>query len=409
VRFLNITGIITEYNPLHNGHKYHITKSKEITNADAVICVMSGSFMQRGIPAIMDKWNRTKMALANGVDLVIELPVLYSLSSAEFFSYGSISLLNSLGLVNNICFGSECGDIKILQNIAKILNIEPPEYKRILISYIDKKYSFAESRSLALKEYMSLNSNIDEPLETILKSSNNILGIEYCKSLLRLNSNITPHTITRFGAAYNSTILENEFSSATAIRSLLKNNMDMEVLERQLPLNVFNLITDLKANQYPFIFEDTILPFLKYKVASSDDRLSEIPDASEGLHNRIKKSIASCTDYNDLIHLAKSKRYAYTRISRILCQYFVGFENFNTTSLRKEPCPYARVLGFNSTGAKILKEAKKTSSIPIYTKLPKIQNDVLKLDLQSTRVYSLLNKTIAYNSDYLVKPIIGNK
>ncbi|MBC8062621.1 MAG: nucleotidyltransferase [Clostridiaceae bacterium] len=406
---MNITGIITEYNPLHNGHKYHISKSKEITKADGVICVMSGSFMQRGIPAIIDKWSRTKMALANGVDLVIELPVLYSLSSAEFFSYGAVSLLDSLGVVNNISFGSECGDIEILLTIAKILNFEPLEYKNLLKSYIEKNYSFAKSRSLALMEYMSGSFNSNEALETLLNSSNNILGIEYCKSLLKLNSKIIPHTITRLGASYNSNVLENEFSSATAIRSYLKDNMSMEILKKQLPIDVCQLINDLKAKQYPFIFEDAILPFLKYKVASCDDRLSMIPDASEGLHNRIKSSIESCTNYNDLIHSAKSKRYAYTRISRILCQYFVGFENFNTSSLRKEPCPYARILGFNNIGAQILKSAKKTSTIPLYTKIPKIQNDVLELDLMSTKVYSLLNKHIAQNSDYLIKPIIGTK
>lgn len=409
VRFLNITGIITEYNPLHNGHKYHISKSREITNSDGIICVMSGSFMQRGIPAIMDKWSRTKMALDNGVDLVIELPVLYSLSSAEFFSYGAVSILNSLGIVNNICFGSECGDIETLLTMAKILDTEPIEYKRLLISYIEKNYSFAKSRSLAIKEYIGGSLQITDSLETMLNSSNNILGIEYCKSLLKLNSKIIPHTIARLGASYNSNILENEFSSATAIRAYLKNGEGVDVLKKNLPSNVLQLINDLKALQYPFIFEDAMLPFLKYKVASCEDKLSNIPDAGEGLHNKIKKSIESSTNYNDLIHSAKSKRYAYTRISRILCQYFVGFENFNTNNLRKEPCPYARILGFNKTGAEILKAAKKTSTIPLYTKIPKLQNDVLKLDLQATKVYSLLNQNIAYNSDYLIKPIIGTK
>jgi len=409
VKLLNITGIITEYNPLHNGHKFHIAKSREITKSDGIICVMSGSFMQRGIPAIMDKWSRTKMALDNGVDLVIELPVLYSLSSAEFFSYGAVSILNSLGVVDNICFGSESGDIKTLQAVAKILNEEPLEYKNLLISNIEKKYSFAKSRSIALKEYMQGSFDNINSLEEILNSSNNILGIEYCKSLLKLNSKIIPRTITRIGADYKSDALSAEFSSATAIRSFIKNNEEVEDLKHHLPSSVFKLINDLKSEQYPFVFEDSMLPFLKYKVASCEDKLSSIPDASEGLHNKIKKSIESCENYNDLIHLVKSKRYAFTRISRILCQYFVGFENFNTSDLRKEPCPYGRILGFNNVGAQILKAAKKTSSIPLYTKIPKLQNDVLKLDLKATEVYSLLNQNIAFNSDYLIKPIICTK
>ena len=278
-----------------------------------------------------------------------------------------------------------------------------------LISYIEKKYSFAKSRSIALKEYMYGSFDNINSLEAVLNCSNNILGIEYCKSLLKLNSKIIPHTITRLGASYKSNDLETEFSSATAIRSFIKNNEGLIHLKNHLPSNVFKLINDLKNEQYPFIFEDAMLPFLKYKVASCEDKLSSIPDASEGLHNKIKKSIESCENYNDLIHLAKSKRYAFTRISRILCQYFVGFENFNTSVLRKEPCPYGRILGFNNVGAEILKASKKTSSIPFYTKIPKIQNDVLKLDLKATKVYSLLNQNIAFNSDYIIKPIISNK
>lgn len=171
---MNITGIITEYNPLHKGHIYHINKTKELTSCDGIVCIMSGNFVQRGIPAIMDKWTRCELALNSGVDLVIELPSVYSLSSAEFFAYGSISLLNSIGVINNICFGSESGNIDDIKSIAKILNNEPSEFKNHLKDYLDKGVSYPVARSKALVEYFNDNLETQE----ILKSSNNILGIE---------------------------------------------------------------------------------------------------------------------------------------------------------------------------------------------------------------------------------------
>lgn len=410
---MNITGIISEYNPLHKGHIYHIEKTKELTNADALVCVMSGNFVQRGTPSIIDKWNRTKMALLNGIDLVIELPVIYSLSSAEFFSFGAVSLLNSLGIINNICFGSEYGDINTLFYLANVLYKEPSEYKLSLKSNLDKGIAYPSARSNAMYDFISKHSsdiNIKNQLLEILNSSNNILGIEYCKSLLKLGSSLKAFTVKREGGSYNSESLDFNYVSATAIRKCLKEtNYDINELEKYLPNATYDLIKTLVGQSYNFTFEDLVLPYIKYKSLNMNRNIENLPDVSEGIHNKIYKELQNAATYNELISRIKSKRFTYTRISRILCQFFIGFDSLNTSLLRTLPCPYARILGFNDTGAKVLKEAKINTSIPLITKIPKNINETLALDLQATKAYSMLNSKIHPNSDYLISPIIINK
>ena len=384
---MNISGIIVEYNPLHNGHVYHINKTKELTNCDALICVMSGNFAQRGIPSSIDKWTKTKMALNNGVDLVIELPAIYSISSAEFFSYGAVSLLNSLGIVNNICFGSEHGDIHDIYTISNILLEEPIEFKSILKSYLSSGIGYPLARAKALYDYLK---NSDKDLSNLLlgnflNSSNNILGIEYCKSLIKLNSPIIPYTLKRQGAAYDSNLLNNEFSSASAIRKFVKEDGSLSNLAGHVPNSVLDEIQKIYSKNGKFISEDSMFPFIKYKSETSKNTLVNLPDVSEGLDNKIIKSLQNSISYSSAMEAIKSKRYTYSRISRILCQYFIGFDNFNTNELRSIPCPYARILGFNSNGKSILKSIKLNSSIPLYTKMPKELNDTMRLDIQSTK------------------------
>lgn len=407
---MNVSGIIVEYNPLHNGHLYHINKTKELTNCDALICVMSGNFAQRGIPSSIDKWTKTKMALQNGVDLVIEIPAIYSVSSAEFFSFGSVSLLNSLGIVDNICFGSEHGNINDIYNISNILYQEPTDFKLLLKTYLSKGIAYPKARANALYDYL-INSKIDLSnllLDDFLNSSNNILGIEYCKSLIKLNSSITPYTLKREGASYSSNVLHSEFSSATAIRKFVKEKGCLTDLEGHVPNSVLAEILNLYSKNYEFTFEDFMFSYIKHKSLTSKNSLVNLPDVSEGLDNRIIKALQNNLSYSSVLDDIKSKRYTYTRIARILCQYFIGFDNFDTNRLRSMPCPYARVLGFNSKGKSILKSIKSNSSIPLYTNISKVSNETLELDIQATKAYSILNSSIAPNSDYLISPIIVN-
>lgn len=411
---MKVSAIITEYNPLHSGHIYHINKTKELNRCDALICVMSGNFAQRGIPTIIDKWTRTKMALTSGVDLVIELPAIYSISSAEFFAFGAVSLLNNLGIVNDICFGSESGNINLLSLIGKILCDEPAELKTLLKNYLNKGEVYPAARSKAFQQYFSQNLEYaplykkisNEELNSALNSSNNILGIEYCKSLSKLNSKIKPFTIKREGANYNTDALHHSYSSATSIRKYLKENENITGLKDHLPENVFNIIKDLKIKKYQFTYSEYMLPYLKHKALTDADSLINLPDVSEGIDNKIIKSLCDLNSYEKILENIKSKRYTYTRINRILCQYFIGFDKYITNQIRTLQAPYARILGFNSTGKKVLKELKKKSQIPVYVKIPKYADNMLNLDIQATRAYSLLNKNIAYNSDYLTTPII---
>ncbi|WP_346934952.1 nucleotidyltransferase [Clostridium sp.] len=405
---MKISGIIVEYNPLHNGHLFHINKTKELTNSDLIIAVMSGNFNQRGIPSVVDKWKKTSMALNNGVDIVLELPAIYSLSSAEFFSNGSVSLLNSLGIVDSICFGSEAGDVNFLKEVSHLLVEEPPLFKSLLKEELDEGLPFPKARSSALIHYLEGKNYYNEKdLVDNLNSSNNILGIEYLKSLKKLHSNIVPYTIKREGGAYNSTNLNNIFSSATSIRKTLKSNALIEELVSHVPPSVYENIVELKNLNYNFPFDYMMFPYIKYKAMTSQKNYFElIPDSSEGLHNKILTTLKDARDYEHCIEMIKSKRYTYTRISRILCQYFLGFYEYNTIEMRKAPCPYARILGFTKNGATALKSMKSNSSIPIYSKLPKDISPTLSLDLQCTSGYSILNPSISAKEDYLQSPII---
>lgn len=406
---MKVLGIVVEYNPFHNGHAFHIDKSKELTGADAVVAVMSGNFVQRGIPAVMDKWSRAHMALVNGVDLVLELPVLYSLSSAEFFAHGAISLLNNIGIVEAVCFGSECGDINILNNIASLLQMEPPLYKTYLKDFLKKGFSYPKARSEALSLYLKdTEGHASYDWSSILASPNNTLGIEYCRSILRLGSDLKAFSILREDSDYNSEVLNSSFPSATALRKYMKENIELDSINKHVPYSVACIIKDFLSHGYSFSFMEDIFPYIKYKLMTCTnlDSILSIPDITEGLENRLFKFLPDSTSIDEYIEAIKTKRYTYTRISRILSQIFIGFENYPTSALRRRECPYARVLGFNAKGAELLKNMKAASSIPVYVKLPKNEDIIMTLDIQASKAYSIINKNIDPVSDYIMKPII---
>ncbi|WP_300386068.1 nucleotidyltransferase [Clostridium sp.] len=398
---MNITGIITEYNPFHKGHLYHLNSSIKSTNSQGTICIMSGNFVQRGVPALVDKWTRTKMALENGVDLVIELPTFYALSSAEFFAKGSIKILDSLGIVNNLFFGSECGDINKLYLISKTLLEEPSDFKDSLKENLNLGLTYAKAREIALIKTLK-----NYELDGILKNSNNILGIEYIKNLIKIDSVIKPITFKREGSKYNDKILNSEFSSATSIREHLKGNLPIEDLKKYLPENTYEILLNYR-NKSNYVFEDSMFNYIKYRLISKSVNFNNLFEITEGLDNKFLKEIYNSNSYNDLILNIKSKRYTYTKISRLLTQIFLNFDKYSFEELSKEDYLYARVLGFNNVGQKILKTMKNKSSIPIITKINnKDNNPLLNLDIESTALYSLLNKSINPKADYLNSPII---
>ncbi|MGL5149987.1 MAG: nucleotidyltransferase [Clostridium sp.] len=399
---MKITALITEYNPFHLGHKYHLEESKLHTKSDITIAIMSGNFMQRGTPAIVDKWERAKMAVLNGVDLVIELPTIYATSSAEFFAFGAISILNKLDIVDNIYFGSECGEVDKLESIARVLVNEPEKYKKTLKDYLSKGISYHKSRELSLMEYFN-----DNDISNIISSSNNILGIEYIKALISTDSKIKPRTLKRVGNNYNDKSLSNSFSSATSIRETLKSNKDLDIIKNTIPSSSINIFQDLKHNNYNFVFDEDIFSYLKYKLLTQGEKLKNLKEVSEGIDNRLIQEIASSSTLNEFILKCKSKRYTYTKINRILCSFFIGFENFNIEQLIYNPPSYIRPLAFNSNGAKLLKEIKKKKDVEIISNVPKHHDHPhLKLDILSTKAYSILNKSISPYEDHLRAPFI---
>lgn len=399
---MNITGIITEYNPFHNGHKFHLEESKKQTKSDGTICIMSGNFVQRGGPAIIDKWKRTEMALNNGVDLIIELPTFYAVSSAEFFAKGAVSILNSLNIVNNLFFGSEIGDAKALSEIAKVLVSEDERFQNILKENLSLGLTFAKAREKSLIEY--LNSS---EINNIITSSNNILGIEYIKAILKLNSSINPVALKREGSNYNDKSLSQTFSSATSIREVLKNTSNIEDLKNIIPLESYEVFSKLQEQDYRFTFEEEMFKYIKYKIQTNCINFNNLYEVTEGLDNKIIKEISSSNSLHEFILKIKSKRYTYSKISRILTHIYLGLDNDDFKDIANENNLYVRVLGFNKTGREILSLIKANSSIPLITKVPRFTNNpLLKFDLQATACYSLLNDKVNPFNDYLQSPII---
>lgn len=398
---MNLLGLVVEYNPFHNGHKYHLEKSKEITNATHTVAIMSGSFLQRGEPALFDKYTRAEIAVKNGVDLVIELPTLYACQSAEIFSHGAVATLNSLNCVNSLCFGSEEGNIDILQTISEILVKEPSDFKITLKNFLDEGIVFPVARSKALYEYIKNNHLLElseDELQQVLNSSNNILGIEYIKSLIKLNSSIKPYTITRIASKYNSTDIESNICSATAIRNSLKDNTDLKLIENVVPLHTFNEINHKINTNFNPVFDYMFYDLLSSTIIRDVDNLTKYFEVNEGIENKIYSNVFTSKNLEELINSTKSKRYTMTKIKRTLNNILLGINRDDVIKVKDlDRVPYIRILAFNNKGREIIKKIKTSSDIEIITKFSKISHvddpifdTLIKYDLKSSNMYNLI-------------------
>lgn len=373
---MKIVGLITEYNPFHNGHEYHIQKAKDLTGADAVIVVMSGDFVQRGEPAIMPKHLRAKMALHEGASLVLELPVCFATGSAEQFAYGGVSLLNSLGCVDSICFGSECGDIDSLQKVAKILSDEPDDYRTVLQKYLKSGHSFPAAREMALEEVYP-----NEHFSNLVKEPNNILGIEYIKALYRLKSAMIPYTIKRISSNYHDEELADIYSSATAIRTCIGEG-SFEQLEGQVPDFTLNLLREHRNKRYPIYVNDFSM-LLKYRLLNETKAsLLDYADMSEELANRIIHQRNLFLSFEQFCDILKTKEVTYSRISRALLHILLDIKKCDC-----EEIPYARVLGFRKDATNVMKTIKKQGDIPLVTKLSAFSHPMLEKDIYAANLY----------------------
>ena len=391
---MNSCAIICEYNPLHKGHIFHISNTLENLKPDVLIAIISGNFTQRGSLSIIDRYAKAHYCLKNGFDLVLELPSQFATSSAENFAFGAISLIKNL-LIDHVSFGSECGEIEPLLKIAEILTDEPLEFKTYLRLFLDEGLPYHLCRKNALSKYIEANNlkiNLD-----ILNTSNNILSIEYLKNLLRTNSKAKPYTIKR----------ETSYYSSSTIRNHLNLDKNLDELEKNIPTDSFKALHHFYKKYDYFISDELIFPYLKYKLLTLSNKLNDLPDCTEGMHNKIPDSVLKSDSLDSSLHLSKSKRYTYTRLSRIALQYFIGFEYFPIKEMLKKEVREAKILGFNDKGKYFLNKKKKECDVNLYDSINKNENSTQKLlSVLCTKAYSLINKDVDPIEDYLKHPII---
>lgn len=384
---MKTAGIVAEYNPFHNGHKYHIEETKKASGADHVVAVMSGNFVQRGETALFSKWARAQMAIENGVDLVIELPTMWSVARAQDFALGAVSLLQALGCVDVISFGSESGDAAVLSKTAKVLSDKRVEKR--LRDNLDIGMSFAGARAEAVRAFFG------DSFYDILNEPNNNLAIEY---ILANNKNrkrlMDVLTIPRKGAAHDSVIRSENIASASEIRRMMLAGENWTHFVPQSVVDIYNREVKEKTGPTPYSkLEFSVLCCMRQSRAED---ILETPDVSEGIENRIHEAALRARNLEELFSLAKTRRYSHARIRRIVLASFLG--------LTKEQCeglpPYIKVLAMNGKGKEILRAAKETASLPIVTKaadfdeLSEKAKEIYSLEGMCTDVYSLATPVI---------------
>lgn len=385
---MKVAGIIVEYNPFHKGHEYHIAETRRVTGADFVVAVMSGSFTQRGIPACLDKFTRAECALACGADVVLELPFCYATGSAEYFAEGAITILDKLGCVDSLCFGTEANvPISLYMETAAFLCEEPANYKRTLQEGLRAGLTFPQARLAAAQSHLS-----PEAL-ALLETPNALLGLEYCKALYRRKSTITPYTIARVGAGYHEESVSSEnFSSATALRTLLTaDDMFPQTFLTETPKAAATL---LSKKPYAPVFSEDFLSLYRYAVAAKADFLTSFADVSSELAGRLKKRFPAC-DYETFLDHIKTKQYTRTRIERCLLHILLGVTKEDMTVFRAKEVCYARILGFKETATPLLKVWKKSATLPVLTKLAQkgqrcntLEQKLISYDIAATDLYN---------------------
>lgn len=405
-----VLGIVAEYNPFHNGHLYHLMKSKQEAQADFCVAVIGGNFTQRGEPSLIDKWFKTESAILNGVDLVLELPVLYATSSAENFADGAVKLLDSLKIVDILSFGAETSDLNVLNDFAEILYKEPRQYKTLLSTELKKGISYPKARENALMMYL----NDIRKYSNILSSPNNILGIEYLKALKKNKSNIEPIVIKRTNAGHSDLEFNGNIASATAIRNLV-NEDDIFDVENLMPASSYSILSECVNHGFILNSLSTYEKEIIYSIRMMDAKeISEFQDVSEGLENLIKKAADSCNNISDLIKIISSKRYTETRIQRILLYILLDITK-KDIMLSRKITPYARILGFNEKGKQLISQIvtanpriEFVSSVKKFLKECPDKNLIrmLEKDILATNIYTLGYKGESIsNLDYTKKII----
>lgn len=382
---MKAVGIICEYNPFHNGHLYHIEKVKELCPDHVIVLIMSGNFLQRGEPSIINKWDKTKLAIHYGVDLVVELPFAFATQSADIFAQGALSLLHNLK-VEKLVFGSETNNIDNFITLAKV-QLYDKNYDELVKGYLDKGLNYPTALSKAL--FTLTEKKIDTP--------NDILGLSYVKEIIKNKYNIIPICIKRTNN-YHDKETKTGITSATSIRCAIKKNQDIS------PYVPKETLKYIKKEH----FIENYYPFLKYKILTELNDLEMYQTVDEGIQNRIRKYIINSKNYEDLVENIKTKRFTYNKIQRMLTHILCNFTKDEAYDMHK--IKYIRVLGFSASGQSYLNTYKKAIKIPIITNFSKLNNDMLALEFRATCAYaSILNedeKQTMIESEYKRHPII---
>ena len=388
---MKVNGIIAEYNPFHNGHKYQMDVSRRMTGADYTVVIMSGDFVQRGAPALLDKHRRAEMALRCGADLVLGLPAIYSASSAEYFAMGSVSTLDKLGVVTHLCFGSECGNVEVMTKAAHILVEEPEDFSATMRQYLKQGVSYPNARNWA----MFLNYPFLQAYRDVFSTPNNILGIEYIKALLRRNSGMEPVSVLRTGAGYHDRMTDTEYCSALALRQALFTGQTPDSIKSQMPAEAWRILQQA-MEESSFICSNDFSDLLYYKLLLEREQgYQKYLDVSDDLSDRICNNLAYYRDYDNFCDLLKTKNMTYTRISRCLLHILLNIRQDDVEFCRRQDyAPYARVLGIRKDAHELLGAIKEQSSIPLVTKLADAENyldadamHMLKQDILISHIY----------------------
>ncbi len=372
---MKLAAVICEYNPFHNGHKFHIEETRQKTKADAIVAIMSGNFVQRGDLAIFDKSLRAEAAISCGADLVLELPTLYASASAEFFAHNAIKILNALGGIDFLSFGAESCHTHLIMQIAKLLADEPEYLSAKIKQNLTEGLSYPAARSKALGEVLGRNA------EDVLSTPNNILGIEYAKALIQTGSSITPCPILRQGAAHDSNLASKNIASATYVRKLIYSN-NWTAAKEYIPGSAAELFEKAQVHSIKALENAILCELIKVPA----HKLKSISDVSEGIENRIKEAALTSHTLDELIDKVKTKRYTHSRIRRIVLSAYLGI----TKELRQTPPQYIHILNHNEIGQKIIAAAKKSTALPLVrntSQINKLKDPLVKTQWELQRTF----------------------
>ena len=382
VKFMHKIGIICEYNPFHNGHLYQIKKIKETYKDSLIIVCLSSCFMQRGEASILNKWDKTRLAIESGVDLVLELPFAFATQYQDIFAKGALTILNHLK-IDTLIFGSECNDIELLKNLASV-QLKDESYNYLVKRYLDLGLNYPTSLSKALFDISGVK--LDKP--------NDLLALAYVKEIIKNNYDIEPFSIRRTSDYHNSN-LDSDIVSASTIRKLLKDGVNVN---NYLPYNIYDYLSEIDEDKY--------FALLKYQIINNIDCLDKFQTVDEGIENRIIKYINMVNSKEELILKVKSKRYTYNKINRMFTHILTNFTKEDAKNLEIE---YLRVLGFNTRGKNYLNKIKKDIDIPIINKYIPNMYKCLDIEFRVSLIYSLILKDKGddfLKREYRNKPVI---